>query len=430
MALTLSKNDTKLTKAKNIAGITMGNAIEFYDFAIYGTFAVLLGKLFFPGTNDFERLMLSFATLGVGFVTRPLGAILIGLYADKFGRRPALLFTLWTMALGTILFVVTPTYEQIGVYATVLIMLARLMQGFALGGEFGASTTMLMEYADNSNRGFYGSWQLFGQGLNTLIASIVGVSIGFWLADDQPALESWGWRLGFAIGLVIIPAALYIRKTLPETKVEVAKTDSTKHILSEVFNKHSRALIAGILITLGATVPTYITLFYVANFAIAELNVDLRYGVIASCIAALVQVLTVTFAGMLSDKIGRKPIILWSRILTLLLIYPMFVLLTTHLSLMTLYASVFVMSILLAFNATPSILVCAEIFPSRVRATGLSIVYSLSVAIFGGFAQMIVTGLIKWSGSLLAPAFYVIVTMVISLIGIFMIKETAGTELE
>lgn len=429
MVFKLTKNDSKLTKARNIAGITMGNAIEFYDFAIYGTFAVLLGQLFFPGTNDFEKLMFSFATLGVGFVTRPLGAILIGLYADKFGRRPALLFTLWLMSLGTLLFVVTPTYHQIGIWATVIIMFARLMQGFALGGEFGASTTMLMEYADNSNRGFYNSWQLFGQGLNTLLASIVGIAIGFWLKDDLAALTSWGWRLAFAIGLIIVPMALYIRRTLPETKQQDTR-DSSSSLLKLLFSKYSKQLLTGILVTLGATVPVYISLFYLANFAISELKFEMRSSIVASCIAATVQIVLVPFIGMLSDKVGRKPLILWSRILTILVIYPIFLMLTTYPSLTTLYSCVLVLAILMVINGTPSLLVCAELFPSKIRATGLSVVYSFSVAIFGGFAQMIVTGLIHWLNDLTAPAYYVIATVGISLISLLMFKETAGKALD
>ncbi|WP_392562004.1 MFS transporter [Orbus sturtevantii] len=429
MAFNISKNDGKLRKARNIAGITMGNAIEFYDFAIYGTYAVLLGQLFFPGTNNFEKLMLSFATLGVGFITRPLGAILIGLYADKFGRRPALLFTLWLMSIGTLLFVITPTYQQIGIWATVIIMFARLMQGFALGGEFGTSTTMLMEYADNSNRGFYSSWQLFGQGLNTLLASIVGITIGFWLKDDITALHSWGWRLAFAIGLLIVPMALYIRKTLPETKNKNVN-ESTSALLKLVFSKYPKQLITGILLTLGSTVPVYITLFYLANFAISELQFEMRSSIVASCIAASVQIILVPFIGMLSDKVGRKPLIFWSRVLTILVIYPIFMLLTLFPSLTTLYSCVFVLAILIAVNSVPSLIVCAEIFPSKIRATGLSVVYSLSVAIFGGFAQMIVTGLAHWMNDLRAPAYYVIATVAISLIGVFMFKETAGKALK
>lgn len=429
MAFTISKNDSKLKKARNIAGITMGNAIEFYDFAIYGTYAVLLGQLFFPGTSNFEKLMFSFATLGVGFVTRPLGAILIGLYADKFGRRPALLFTLWIMSMGTLLFVLTPTYQQIGIWATVIIMLARLMQGFALGGEFGASTTMLMEYADNSNRGFYSSWQLFGQALNTLLASIVGIAIGFWLKGDDAALESWGWRLAFAIGLLIVPMALYIRKALPET-IHGEVKESTSSLLSLVFRRYSKELVTGILLTLGSTVPVYITLFYLANFAISELNFEMSASIVASCIAALIQIILVPFIGKLSDRIGRKPIILWSRILIILVIYPIFVLLTTYPSFMMLYGCVFVLAILIAFNSVPSLVVCAEIFPSKIRATGLSVVYSLSVAIFGGFTQMIATGLLHWLNDLRAPSYYVIAAVCISLICLLLFKETAKKELD
>lgn len=430
MSYTLSKKDSKLTKARNIAGITMGNAIEFYDFAIYGTFAVLLGKLFFPGTTDFERLIFSFATLGVGFITRPLGAILIGLYADRYGRKPALMLTLWLMAAGTVLFVVTPTYEQIGIAATLIILFARLLQGFALGGELGASTTMLMEYADNSNRAFYGSWQMFGQALNTLLASCVGVGIGFWLQDDVAALESWGWRLAFAVGLVIIPMALYIRRTLPETHTIKEKKESSKDLLKLIFNNHRKELAAGFLMILGSTVPVYLTLFYFANFSIAELKVDFRYGVIASCIAAFIQLVSSPIVGKLADKHGRKPMIFISRAIYILAIYPIFMLITTEPSLFKLYTSVGLLSLVLTFNVVPSLIVCAEIFPSKIRTTGLSLVYSITVAIFGGFAQMIMTWLIKASGTQTAPAFYVIVMMSLSLVGLLLFKETANTDLQ
>lgn len=185
----VSKTDSRRTRIKNVAGITMGNAIEFYDFGIYTVFAVLLGKLYFPAESDFAKLLLTFATIGVGFITRPLGAVCIGLYADKYGRKPALLLTLALMGLGTLIFVFTPTYQTIGIAAPILIISARLIQGFSLGGELGSSTAMLMEYADKNNRAFYGSWQMFGQNLNKLLASLIGGILGLLLSEES--LSIW-----------------------------------------------------------------------------------------------------------------------------------------------------------------------------------------------------------------------------------------------
>lgn len=423
---TLSKNDDRFTRIRNITGITIGNAIEFYDFAIYGTFAVLIGRLYFPGESDFAKQMLTFATLGVGFLMRPLGAVLIGLYSDRYGRKPALIFTMWLMALGTFIFVVTPTYQQIGMIAPILIVLARLIQGFAIGGELGSSTTMLMEYADDHSRGFYGSWQVFGQGLNTLLASGVGVAIGHYLPEAE--VGRWGWRLGFAGGLIIIPIALYIRRFLPETAKLGSKKESSG--LGLLFTEYPRELLGGILIIMGSTVSIYIVLFYMSNYAITQLNFPFAISMRASCVAALIQVCLVPFVGKLSDKVGRKKIIFWSRLPIVLLIYPMFVWLNSEPTLSVLLIVVFILSIFLVFNATPSLIICAENFPSHVRTTGLSMVYSIAVMIFGGFAQFIATWMIQITGNPNAPAFYVIGTGLVSLLGLCLLKEMTGKPLE
>lgn len=423
---TFSKNDTRLTRARNIAGITIGNAIEFYDFAIYGTFAVLIGRLYFPGESEFAKQMLAFATLGVGFLMRPLGAILIGLYSDRYGRKPALILTMWLMAIGTLIFVVTPTYAQIGIWAPLLIVLARLIQGFAIGGELGSSTTMLMEYADNNTRGFYGSWQMFGQGLNTLLASGVGVLIGYCLPEAD--VNNWGWRLGFAGGLVIIPVALYIRRFLPETAALDEKKESGG--LKLLFTRYSKELVGGVLVTMGATVSTYIILFYMTNYAITQLNFPFSTSIWASCLAALTQVCLVPFVGKLCDKVGRKKVIFWSRLPAVILIYPMFIWLNHTPTLTVLLTVVFILSIFLVLNVTPSLIICAENFPGSVRTTGLSMVYSFAVMIFGGFAQMIVTWMIDITNNPNAPAFYVISTGLISLLGLCFLKEMAGKPLD
>lgn len=422
----ISKNDDKRTRIKNVAGITMGNAIEFYDFGIYTVFAVLLGKIYFPGESDFAKLLLSFATLGVGFVSRPLGAIFLGLYSDKYGRKPALLLTLSLMALSIIIFVFTPSYQAIGITAPILIIIARLLQGFSLGGELGSSTAMLMEYADKNNRGFYGSWQMFGQSFSQLLSALIGGTLGMLLPVE--ALELWGWRVAFAVGLLIIPIALYIRRNLPETIA--VKNNNGSSILKELFQKRFKVLIAGILLILGITSPTYIVGFYMANYANTQLNMDFKYAVWGITTAGIVQAFLAPFMGFIIDKIGRKPMIFWGRLATIILIYPAFILLNKYPEPYMLILLVTILALCLSANGVASVVLCAEIFPSRVHATGLSISYGFSVMIFGGFAQFFVTLILEWTQNPLSPSFYVIGTVLISMLALLMVQETAGKELE
>ncbi|RDK08684.1 MFS transporter [Cupriavidus lacunae] len=413
-----------------IAAITIGNGLEFYDFTVYSFFAVLIGKLFFPVSGSFGQLMLSLATFGVGFVARPLGGLLIGLYADRVGRKPAMALTLWLMGLGSLLFVVSPTYAQAGLAAPLLIVVARLLQGFALGGEVGASTALLMEYADDHSRGYYGSWQLFSQGVSVLLGAVVGLSLTNGLSPD--ALQSWGWRVPFAIGILVIPLGLYIRRHLEET-AEAPAAGAPGHEragLSEIFRGHGRVVVAGVLVTIGGTSATYIVLHYMTSYAVTVLKIPLGLSIAAGCVAALVQVALSAYAGRLSDRIGRKPAILWSRVAMLVLVYPAFLLLNARPSLGKLLAVVAMLALPLVLNVVPSVVLITELFPRRIRASGLSVVYCIGVLVFGGFAQLIATWLIELTGNASAPALYVIGCGLISLIGLAMVPETAGKRLD
>ncbi|RAS03433.1 MFS transporter [Cupriavidus alkaliphilus] len=413
-----------------IAAITIGNGLEFYDFTVYSFFAVLIGKLFFPVSGSIGQLMLSLATFGVGFVARPLGGLLIGLYADRVGRKPAMALTLWLMGLGSLLFVVAPTYAQAGMAAPLLIVLARLLQGFALGGEVGASTALLMEYADDHSRGYYGSWQLFSQGVSVLLGAVVGLSLTNGLSAD--ALQSWGWRVPFAIGILVIPLGLYIRRHLEETAAAPAAGGRGHECagLSEIFRAHGRVVAAGVLVTIGGTSATYIVLHYMTSYAVTVLKIPLGLSMSAGCVAALVQVALSAYAGRLSDRIGRKPAILWSRVAMLALVYPAFMLLNARPSLAMLLAVVATLALLLVLNTVPSVVLITELFPRRIRATGLSVVYCIGVLVFGGFAQLIATWLIGLTGNASAPALYVIGCGLLSLVGLAMVPETAGKRLD
>lgn len=424
--LTVAPDVPAVPKRRSIAAITIGGGLEFFDFTVYAFFAVIIGRLFFPVQGAFGQLMLSLATFGVGFVARPLGSMLIGLYADRVGRKPALTLTLWMMALGSMLFVVAPTYAQVGIFAPALIVLARLIQGFAIGGEVGASTALLMEYADDNSRGYFGSWQLFSQGVSVLLGSMVGLLLTNTLSPA--ALESWGWRIPFLLGVLVIPVGLYIRRHLDETVS--ASTTGEKVGLVEVFAGHGRTVLAGVLIVSGGTSASYIVLHYMTSYAVTVLKMPLSLSMWAGCIAALVQMALCTFAGRLSDRVGRKPTILCAGLAMLLLIYPVFLLINAYPTLVVLLVAVTALSILLSFSVVPSVVLLTEIFPRKIRATGMSIVYCFGVMVFGGFAQFFVTWLIDLTGNPNMPAIYVIGCAIASLAGLSMVPETAGKRLD
>lgn len=414
--------------ARAIAAITIGSGLEFYDFSVYSFFATLIGRQFFPVESTLGQLLLSLATFGVGFGMRPIGGLVLGAYADRVGRKPAMMLTLWLMALGSLLFAIAPTYAQIGIAAPVIIVLARLIQGFAIGGEVGASTAMLMEYADDKSRGFYGSWQLFSQGLSFLLGALVALALSSNLSPE--ALESWGWRLPFALGLLVIPIGVYIRRHLKETADHAAPDHQPTSGLRAIFTRYRRTVLTGVLLVIGSTASSYIVLDYMTNYTVTVLHLPMKMGTTAACLGALVQISLSIWAGRLSDRIGRRRTIALGAIPMLLLIYPAFMLMNQFPTLGTLLAVSLVTTLLLVLITVPTLVLVTELFPRAIRATGLSIVYCLGVSVFGGFAQFFATGLIGLTGNNNAPALYVMVCLGLTLVGLGMARETAGRALD
>lgn len=407
-----------LSKAHAIGAITVGNGLEFYDFVVYSFFATLIGRLYFPLSDATGQLLLSFATFGVGFLTRPLGGLLIGMYADRVGRKPAVALTLWLMGLSSLIFVVTPTYAQIGLAAPLLILLARLIQGFAIGGEMGASTALLMEYADEHSRGFYTSWQPFSQGLAALFGALVGLLLSNLL--EPAALDAWGWRLAFLIGILVIPVGLLIRRRLEETAPGADAEAETPQM--ELLWSHRRELAASILLMIGLASSTYIIVYYLSNYAVSQLGMPLSLGIWAGCVAAAVQVLLSPFAGWLCDRLGHRRMVLWSRVALLAMVYPAFAWINAAPGLARLLVAVGLLSIPMSMTAPASMVLVSEVLPRRMRATGLSIAYCVAIAIFGGFAQFFCTELIRLTGSPNAPVVYVIACGLVSLIGLRLVR--------
>ena len=412
--------------AKAIAAITIGSGLEFYDFSVYSFFATLIGRQFFPVESTLGQLLLSLATFGVGFGMRPIGGLVLGAYADRAGRKPAMMLTLWLMALGSLLFTIAPTYAQIGFFAPLIIVLARLIQGFAIGGEVGASTAMLMEYADDKSRGFYGSWQLFSQGLSFLLGALVALALSSSLSPE--ALESWGWRIPFALGILVIPVGIYIRRHLKETAAEQGHEAISS--VRVIFTGYRRLIVTGVLLVIGSTASSYIVLDYMTNYTVTVLHLPMTMGTTAACLGALVQISLSIWAGRLSDRIGRRRTIALGSIPMLLLIYPAFILMNRFPTLGMLLAVSLVTTLLLVLITVPTLVLITELFPRAIRATGLSIIYCLGVSVFGGFAQFFATGLIGLTGNNNAPALYVMACLCLTLIGLALVKETAGKPLD
>ncbi|MBB5424247.1 MFS family permease [Paraburkholderia sp. JPY158] len=427
--------------AKAIAAITLGNGLEFFDFTIYSFFATIIGKLYFPVEGQLVQLMLAVGTFGVGFIMRPVGGIVLGGYADRAGRKAAMSLTLWLMTLGSAIIAFAPTYAAIGVAAPLLVILARLIQGFALGGEVGASTALLLEYGSDRTRGFYGSWQFVSQGMNTVVGSLLGVGLAATLSPA--ALESWGWRVPFVIGMAMGPIGIYIRRHLDETLPGVedgaaaagemgAQRASQPPSLPvrDLFRDHARSITTGVLTTIGGTAANYIVLFYLSTYAIRILHLPMATALWAAWTGAVVTVICSPFAGALSDRVGRKRVLWVSRVLLIFAVYPAFMAINASPTVPVLLAVVAGLALLVTFTAVPNIVMLPELFPRAIRATGMSIVYCLGVSIFGGFAQFFATWLIQVSGSNLAPAWYLIGCGVVSLLPLPFMRETAGRAID
>lgn len=416
----------KLSRKQLIFAATIGNALEFFDFTVYSFFALAIGKLFFPTMSSYGQLLASVATFGVGFVMRPLGGVVIGAYADRAGRKPAMTLTIFMMALGCALIGLAPTYAQIGVAAPVIIVFARLLQGFSAGGEVGASTTLLIEAATPANRGLLGSCQFASQGLGVSFGALAAGLLTTFL--DPASLLSWGWRVPFLMGVAIAPIGMWIRRRLEEQ----ASTDArpVRMPLLAVLRDHWRRALMGTLLTMGSTVIAYVVTFYMPTYAIHELKVPAPTALLAGLVSGVVTFVVAPLAGLLSDRISRRALVFWPRVAVMLLIWPAFQWLSSGPDAARLLITVGGLSVLLALQAAPAITMLPEMFPRAVRATGMAIVYSVGVAIFGGFAQAIATWLIRVTGDLHAPAWYVIVCAALSCLSLPFIRDLTGKPLE
>lgn len=396
---------------KAVISSSIGNALEWYDILIYGTMAVIIAKLFFPVENQTVSLLITFATFGVSFFMRPLGAIIIGIYSDRVGRKAALTLSIFLMMVGTLMIAVMPTYDQIGLWAPLGLVLARLIQGFSAGGEFGSSTTFLVEHAPH-RRGFFSSWQVASQGLSIVLAAISGTLIYTLLTDEQ--LYSWGWRLPFIFGLLVGPAGYYIRRSLDESP-EFAEATPTKNPFYDLMRTQKMALLIATGCVVMATVSVYLVV-YMPTYAVRQLGMSSTSAFIATILSGGLMMFLSPLIGHYSDKYGRIPFMFASSLLFVLFTYPLFAWLSIGPGFVKLLVIQGFIGLLMTiyFASMPALI--SEVFPVQVRGTGMSLSYNIAVMLFGGFAGMTITWLIDVTGNPLAVTFYVITGALVSVI--------------
>lgn len=405
-----------------VTAAVVGNVLEWYDFAVYGYVATIIAKNFFPAGNETTALLATFAAFGIGFLARPLGGIVIGWVGDKHGRKTALLITIFLMALGTVIIGLIPTYASIGLLAPAILVLARLMQGFSAGGEWGGSTAFIVEWAPEGRRGFYGSFQQMSVVMGLLLGSGIAALLNTVL--DPATMESWGWRIPFLLGGILGPVGIWMRRTIDETPAyqKAAATpaaivpDSTPPLLLA-----ARAFGFTIL----WTVSFYIFLAYMPTFTQRYAGLGRAAALWSNTAGLLLLMIAIPYFGHLSDKFGRKPFLLACCVAFIVLPYPLFSIMLGGASIITILLIQLLIGLTIALFSGAGPAAIAEIFPTRTRSTYMSTGYALAVAIFGGFAPFIATWLIEWTKSPISPTYYVIAAAIISAVVIAGLRETA-----
>jgi MHS family proline/betaine transporter-like MFS transporter len=413
----------KSQRALWAAGI--GNLLEWYDFGVYAYLAGLIAAKFFPGSDPTASLLASFAAFGVGFLARPLGGIGIGRLGDTKGRKAALMLTIVLMAVGTVGLGLLPSYESIGVLAPILLVLLRLVQGLAAGGEWGTSTAFMVEWAPENRRGFYGSFQQVSTAGGTLLGSAVAAI--FTSALSPAAMLDWGWRVPFLLGAIVLVVGAYMRQNVDETPSYQA---SQKAAAEQVA---ASGLPLGALafgFTIFWTIAYYTLLVWMPSFTQRFAGLTPSQALWSNTIGLIAMVIAVPCWGALSDRVGRRPLLMASAILIGALAYPLFSLMAGGGGLALVMPIQILLGILLALYSGAGPAAIAEIFPTHLRSTWMSSGYALAVAIFGGFAPFIATWLIQATGSPVSPTYlYLLPSAVISLAVIWSLKETAGAKL-
>ncbi|KXX86902.1 MFS transporter [Bacillus cereus] len=412
--------------AGNIFKGSVGNLIEWYDWYVYSAFAVYFSAEFFPKGDPTSQLLNTAAIFAVGFLMRPIGSLLMGRYADRHGRRAALTLSITVMAGGSLIIACTPSYESIGIMAPIILVLARLLQGLSLGGEYGTSATYLSEMASSGRRGFYSSFQYVTLVAGQMVA--LGVQIVLQQLLSEPDMKAWGWRIPFIIGAMGAVAVLWLRRTMDESEqfsnIKSQKRESAGTV--RALMKHPKAVLTVVGLTLGGTVAFYTYTTYLQKFMVNTVGLPKEVVSWINFVALLIFVVLQPIAGLLSDKIGRRPLLMAFGILGTLLTAPIFFFMEKTTEPIVAFLLMMVGLIIVTGYTSINAIVKAELFPTEIRALGVGLPYALTVAIFGGTAEFIALWL-KSIGMESLFYFYVAGCIAISFITYWRMDESSKT---
>ena len=411
---------SRSSKLATVVRVTSGNFLEMFDFFLFGFYATHIASAFFPAGSEFASLLLTFMTFGAGFLMRPLGAIVLGAYIDRVGRRQGLIVTLLIMAMGTIMIAFVPGFATIGFAAPFLVLIGRLLQGFSAGVELGGVSVYLSEMATPGNRGFYVAWQSGSQQVAIVVAALIGFGLNESLSPGQ--IGDWGWRIPFFIGCLIVPFIFVIRRSLEETEVFLARTHhpSAKESFRSIVDNW-QIVLAGMMLVVMTTVSFYLITVYTPTYGKSVLKLAEIDGLSVAFCVGLSNFFWLPVMGALSDRVGRRPILLTFTVLTILTAYPALSWLVASPSFGKMLAVELWLSFLYGSYNGAMVVALTEIVPASVRTAGFSLAYSLATALFGGFTAAISTALIEVTGDRAAPGLWMSFAAVCGLGATFMV---------
>ncbi|VTU27372.1 Proline porter II [Variovorax sp. PBL-H6] len=394
------------SKLGAVLRVTSGNFLEQFDFFLFGFYATSIAKAFFPSGSDFASLMLTFAVFGAGFLMRPLGAIVLGAYIDEVGRRKGLIVTLAIMASGTVLIAFVPGYASIGLVAPALVLLGRLLQGFSAGAELGGVSVYLSEMAPPGQKGFYTAWQSASQQVAIVLAAALGFALNAWMPAED--LIAWGWRIPFFVGCMIIPCIFVLRRSLQETEAFQARTHHpTTREVALSMRQNWRIVLAGMLLVAMTTATFYLITVYTPTFGRTVLHLSAKDSLLVTLLVAVSNFFWLPVGGAVSDRIGRKPMLIAMSVLAVLTAYPAMSWLAAAPSFGRLLDVLLWLSFLFGMYNGAMVVALTEVMPVQVRVVGFSLAYSLATALFGGFTPAVSTWLIEATADKAAPAYWI-----------------------
>lgn len=403
--------------------VSGGNFLDMYDFMVFGYYAPWIGRAYFPKESEFASLMLTFAVFGAGFLMRPVGALVLGAYVDRRGRRSGLLMTLALMAVGTLSIACTPGYVTLGLLAPIIVLIGRLLQGFSAGAQVGSASVYLSEIATPGHKGFYVSWQSASQQMAVIFAALLGITISSHMSSS--AFSRWGWRLPFLIGCLLIPFIFLVRRSLEETPTFLAskKQLSTMQVFASLF-KNWKLIVTGTMLVAMTTVAFYLITAYSPTYGSVVLHLSARDGLVVTLCVGACNFIMLPIMGALSDRIGRRPLLLSCTLITVVTCYPVMLWLVSKPSFTTLLMVELWLSLLYAGYNGAMVVYLTEIIPSQVRTTGFSLAYSLATAIFGGFTPAICTYLIHLTRNRAVPGLWLSAAAICALIATLMLGNS------